>query len=74
MNLTKGNSNLPFTIKGDWDKQAKNLKKLFPALTDADLKYEPGKTTELVTRMATRLNKKKVDIINIIEKQASAKE
>ena len=53
---------------GDWSNQAQNLKKKFPQLNDADLKFEEGKDGELVTRIAEKLNKHKDEVINIIKK------
>lgn len=56
-----------FTITGNWETQAKNLKTKFSQLTDSDLKFETGKEQELLTRVETRLNKKREEVINIIK-------
>lgn len=61
-------SNEPFKITGNWDKQSKQLKEKFSQLTDSDLKFEAGKENELLTRMETRLNKKREEVISIIKK------
>lgn len=57
-----------FKISGDWKKQAIQLKEKFSQLTDSDLKFEPGKENELLQRVETRLNKKREEVINIINK------
>lgn len=62
-----------FKVTGDWDAQAKQLKEKFSQLTDADLKFEHGKEEELLTRVETRLNKNREEVINIIKKGQPAK-
>ena len=57
-----------FKISGNWTKQAEQLKEKFNQLTDSDLKFEPGKENELLQRVETRLNKKRDEVINIINK------
>jgi hypothetical protein len=57
-----------FKISGDWNKQSQQLKEKFNQLTDSDLKFEPGKENELLQRVETRLNKKREEVINIINK------
>ncbi len=57
-----------FKISGNWTKQSEQLKDKFSQLTDADLKFEPGKENELLQRVETRLNKKREEVINIINK------
>lgn len=57
-----------FKISGDWKKQSEQLKDKFNQLTDSDLKFEPGKENELLQRVETRLNKKREEVINIINK------
>ena len=57
-----------FKITGNWANQSKTLKGKFPQLTDADLKFETGKENELLGRVETRLNKKREEVINIIQK------
>jgi uncharacterized protein YjbJ (UPF0337 family) len=58
-----------FTIKGDWNLQAKRLTEKFSKLTDADLKFEEGKEEELLMRIEKRLNKKRDDVISLIKKE-----
>lgn len=65
-NQNKGNE--AFKITGNWADQSKQLKEKFSQLTDADLKYETGKEDELLSRVETRLNKKREEVINIIRK------
>ncbi len=57
-----------FKVIGDWSVQSKQLKEKFSQLTDADLKFEAGKENDLLTRVETRLNKKREEVINIIRK------
>jgi uncharacterized protein YjbJ (UPF0337 family) len=57
-----------FKVVGNWDKQSKMLKEEFSELTDADLEFETGKEFELLTRIETRLNKKRDAVIKILKK------
>ena len=59
---------LIFKIIGDWKRQADQLKDKFPQLTDADLKFETGRETDLLKRIEARLHKKREEVINIIKK------
>lgn len=61
-------SSMDFKIKGNWESQSKELKKKYPQLKEADLKFETGKEMELVNRLAKSLNKKTDEVINIIKK------
>ncbi len=65
---TTNKTNEVFKITGDWAAQSKQLKEKFSQLTDADLKFEPGKEQELLGRVETRLNKKREEVINILNK------
>lgn len=58
----------PFKVSGDWNLQSETLREKFPQLTDADLNFQIGKDEELLTRVITRLNKKREEVINIITK------
>jgi len=58
----------PFKIAGNWNVQSKKLKEAFPQLTDEDLKHEAGKEVELLTRLETRLEKNRAEVISIIRK------
>lgn len=62
-----------FKITGNWEAQSKQLKQKFSQLTDADLKFETGKENELLGRVETRLNKKREEVINIINKAQAEK-
>ena len=73
MEAIKNHSTENFKITGDWNVQSKNLKEKFSSLTDADLKFETGKENELLTRIETKLNKKRDEVINIIKKGMSDK-
>ena len=58
-----------FKIIRDWNVQSKRLKEKFSQLTDADLKFETGNESELFTRIETRLNKRRGEVINMIIKE-----
>lgn len=73
MGLIQRRSEEPFKITGNWSEQAKQLKTKFNQLTDADLKFEAGKETELLTRIEKKLNKKRDEVINIIKKNQPEK-
>lgn len=60
-------------ITGDWGIQAKALKEKYSQLTDADLKFEPGKESELLSRIALKINKTNEEVLNIIKKGQPAK-
>ncbi len=48
----------PFDMSGNcWYIQKEELKEKHSQLTDADLRFEPGKEDELITRIAIALNK-----------------
>ncbi len=68
MDANQKQGNTPFTITGNWEEQSKLLKEKYSQLTDADLKFEPGKEDSLLTRVENRLNKKREEVINIIKK------
>ena len=57
-----------FKISDNWEKQSKKLIEKYSVLSEADLQYEAGKENELLTRVETKLNKKRDDVINIINK------
>jgi hypothetical protein len=57
-----------FKITGNWATQSKMLQEKFPQLTDEDVKFEPGKENDLITRLEQRLNKKSPEIMNILKK------
>ena len=66
METTEKNHNETFKVKGNWDVQAKGLKKKYPKLTDSDLKFEEGKEDELLKRFQSRLGKTREEVIKII--------
>jgi uncharacterized protein YjbJ (UPF0337 family) len=73
MDVAQKNTAESFKITGNWDAQAKLLKEKFSQLTDADLKFETGKETELLTRVETRLNKKREEVIGLINADSTVK-
>ena len=66
MEATKNKSVETFKIAGNWDAQSKELKQKFSQLTDADLKVETGKENEMLSRVETRLNKNREEVITLI--------
>jgi uncharacterized protein YjbJ (UPF0337 family) len=56
---------------GNWETQTQELQKLYPELTDDDLQFIEGKENELISRMQSRLNKDRDDVIFIIKKSQS---
>ncbi|MNU26774.1 hypothetical protein D3C71_151530 [compost metagenome] len=68
MENNKSSAREDFKIIGNWDKQSNALKEKFPQLTMADLKFDQGKESEMLTRVQERLNKGREEVINIIRK------
>lgn len=66
MEPTQKKSTQAFKISGNWSAQSKQLKEKYPHLTDSDLKFEPGKEDELLTRLQTRLHKNRDEVIAAI--------
>ena len=71
MDTTQNKNSDVFKITGNWGEQSKVLKEKFSQLTDSDLKFETGKEKELLERVATKLNKKPEEVMNIINKGQS---
>lgn len=67
MENSNKNTGEAFKITGDWATQSKQLKSKFSQLTDADLKFETGKESDLLKRVETRLNKNREEVIKIIK-------
>jgi len=67
MDLEFNKSNGIFKITGNWEVQAIRLKDKFSQLTDADLKYKTGEEDDLLKRLGARLNKKRDEVIHIIQ-------
>jgi hypothetical protein len=53
-------------LNGDWSAQKIQLKGDYKNLTDEDLRYEVGKETELLDRIAFRLEMSHAQVIEII--------
>lgn len=64
---TSNNKNDTFIMGSNWDAQARQLKEQFTSLTDADLKYVPGKEDELLSTVQARLHKTREEVISIIK-------
>ena len=63
------NNNGVFKIIADWDWHTKLLlKEKFGQLTLSDLKFKLGKDNDVLTRIGIRLNKKPLEVINILKK------
>ena len=60
-------------ITGNWEDSAKQLKKRHSNLSVEDLKFEPGKENELLSRIGSRLGKNKTEIVSMIKDIQSAK-
>jgi len=73
MDTTKTKSSETFKITGSWDVKSKKLKEKYPQLTDSDLKFEPGKESELLSRLETRLKKTHEEVVEIINNIQLAK-
>ena len=68
MESSKNKSTEEFKMAGNWDTQRTLLKSKYAQLTDSDLTYVPGKENELLTRVESRLNKDREEVINILRK------
>ncbi len=73
MAITEVKSKDEFKVTGNWNEQAKMLKEKYAQLTDADLKFEAGKENDLLFRIASRINKKRDEVINILKKCQTVK-
>ena len=62
-----------FKITGNWEEQKKGLKEKFTELTDTDLYFETGKENELIKRIELKLNKKRDEVIAILNNGHSKK-
>ncbi len=68
MSTVENKTHEPFKMVGDWAAQSKALKVKYPTLTDADLKCDTGKEEEMISRVISRLNKKRDEVVSIIRK------
>ncbi len=73
METTQKKSSETFKITGSWDVKSKKLKEKYPQLTDSDLKFEPGKESQLISRLETRLKKTHEEMVEIINNIQLAK-
>ena len=69
MDSSQNRSNGVFKVTGNWEVQANRLKEKFSQLTDEDLKFEVGKEDVLLKRLQSRLNKKRDDVIHLIQSE-----
>ncbi|HNP33911.1 MAG TPA: hypothetical protein PKN96_11525 [Flavobacterium sp.] len=56
-----------FRISDDWDLKSKLLRRRFPQLTTSDLSFEKQDESDLLERIANRLNKRHEEVIEIIK-------
>ncbi|MGS4344016.1 hypothetical protein ACKUSY_00185 [Myroides odoratus] len=62
------NQRLEVVKISNWDESSKKLKEQFSQLTDVDLKYEVGKENDLLNRLEKKMNKKRSEVIDLINK------
>lgn len=60
-------------ITGNWENSAKQLREKHSNLSVEDLKFEPGKENELLSRIGSRLGKNKTEIVSMINNIQSTK-
>ena len=68
MEMLQQQSGDSLELTGNWDTLAKYMQEQFPLLTPNDLYYEAGKENELLTRLETRLYKRRDEVIVILRK------
>lgn len=73
MDTTKNKNTEAFKVIGNWDAQSKELRQKYSQLTDSDVKFETGKEEELLTRLGTRLSKKREEVIDILRQEQPEK-
>ena len=73
MDTTKNKNTEAFKVIGNWDAQSKELRQKYSQLTDSDVKFETGKEEELLTRLGTRLSKKREEVISILRQEQPEK-
>ncbi|MFD0964290.1 hypothetical protein [Pseudofulvibacter geojedonensis] len=61
-----------FKVKENWYKQSEALKKTYPKLTNYDVKFETGREIDLISRLKTKLDKDRSEIIQILNKNQEA--
>ncbi|EHQ44227.1 MULTISPECIES: hypothetical protein [Myroides] len=62
------NQRLEVVKISNWDESSKKLKEQFSQLTDVDLKYEVGRENDLLNRLEKKMNKKRSEVIDLINK------
>lgn len=72
METKQNNKAEALKIEGNWSKQAIELKKKFPTLTDSDVKFEKGGENDLIKRMESRLHKNREEVILILRRNQTA--
>lgn len=67
-NTNKSKEQQPAFKITNWNDSSKKLKEQFSQLTETDLKFETGKEEDLLKRIENRLNKKRSEVIDLINK------
>jgi len=67
MEMNSINYDGAFKMRGNWNNQSSQLKLKFPVLTDCDLLYENGEEKELLRRLEKKLNKNRIEVIELIK-------
>ncbi|MGV3696101.1 hypothetical protein [Flavobacterium sp.] len=65
--MKPNNDQEAFKIPPDWDVKAKLLRRRFPQLTPSDLTIDENGENGLLKRLEKRLDKKRAEIIEIIQ-------
>lgn len=68
MDNVQKNQQKDFKFTGNWSDTSLALQDKYAQLTKEDLEFTPGQEEELITRIETRLNKKREEVINILNK------
>lgn len=66
-NLDENQNTTSFKINGDWDRQSSALRTKYPRLSSDDVKFEPGKETELFKKIETRIGKDRNQLLIILD-------
>lgn len=68
MDNAQKNPQKDFKFTGNWSNTSLALQEKYAQLTSEDLEFTAGQEEELITRLEMRLNKKREEVINILNK------
>jgi len=68
MDITQNSDLQNFAMNADWEARSRGLQYQYPLLSDADLFYEAGKENELFSRLETRLNLTREEVVTLLQK------